>query len=65
MAQETGSDGSDDESEAGPVLTWKEKAVKLATGTAPGQKATSNSPTARLKLLLVSLQFHPLRRIDY
>lgn len=45
--------GSEDD-EPAPILTWKEKGIKLATGTAPGQKVKANSPTARLKLLLVS-----------
>lgn len=47
--------GSEDE-DSSPLLSWKERAVKLATGTAPGQKIKANSPTARLKLLLVSVK---------
>ena len=46
---------SDEEDDA--ALTWKEKIVKLTTGTAPGKKMTANSPTARLKLLLVRPPF--------
>lgn len=49
--------GSEDE-DSSPLLSWKERVVKLATGTAPGQKAKTNSPTARLKLLLVSCTPH-------
>lgn len=50
--EEKGS-GSEDEQEE-HKLTLREKVVKLATGTAPGQKAKFDSPTARLKVLLVS-----------
>lgn len=48
---EQGSGSEDDEAE--PKLTLREKVVKLATGIAPGQKARNDSPTARLKVLLV------------
>ncbi|GAA5863053.1 hypothetical protein JCM8547_002783 [Rhodosporidiobolus lusitaniae] len=44
----------DDESAPTPTLTLREKVIKLATGTAPGEKVKSNSPTARLKVLLIA-----------
>lgn len=46
------SDSSEDESDEKPSL--KDRIVKLATGTAPGHKAKNDSPTARLKLLLIA-----------
>lgn len=49
---ETGS-GSEDEDATSPIVGWKAKFIQLTTGTAPGQKVKSTSPTARLKLLLV------------
>lgn len=36
-----------------PKLTWRQNLIKLVTGIAPGEKATPESPTARLKLLLI------------
>ncbi|SCV74476.1 BQ2448_8115 [Microbotryum intermedium] len=47
-----GSGSEDDEPTV--QLTLRERVVKLATGTAPGQKAKANSPTARLKVLLIA-----------
>ncbi|BGO95077.1 hypothetical protein NBRC10512_006360 [Rhodotorula toruloides] len=57
---------SDDDEEAPtPTLTLREKLIKLATGTAPGAKATSGSPTARLKVLLIAafLTLHSLNLV--
>ncbi|GAA6010512.1 hypothetical protein JCM10207_001340 [Rhodosporidiobolus poonsookiae] len=57
---------SDDEEEAPtPTLTIREKLVKLATGTAPGEKIKSTSPTARLKVLLIAafLTLHSLNLV--
>lgn len=56
--------GSEDEEVKPESLSWRERIVQLATGTAPGQKVTSNSPTARLKLLLVSPFCYILERAD-
>ncbi|KAK4703272.1 hydroxymethylglutaryl-CoA reductase (NADPH), partial [Phenoliferia sp. Uapishka_3] len=64
--QEEDSVGSGSEDDEPTVnLTWKEKAIKLATGTAPGQKIKANSPTARLKLLLIAafLGLHALNLV--
>ncbi|GAA6004428.1 uncharacterized protein JCM10292_007063 [Rhodotorula paludigena] len=48
-----------------PQLSLGEKLVKLATGTAPGEKAKSGSPTARLKVLLIAafLTLHSLNLV--
>ncbi|BGP19514.1 hypothetical protein JCM10213_006334 [Rhodosporidiobolus nylandii] len=57
---------SDDEADAPtPPLTLREKIVKLATGTAPGEKIRSSSPTARLKVLLIAafLTLHSLNLV--
>jgi hydroxymethylglutaryl-CoA reductase (NADPH) len=40
--------------EDAPKLTLRRRFVKLVTGTAPGQKKNPESPTARLKLLLIA-----------
>lgn len=51
--------GSEDDEEKAPLegnSLW-ERFVKLATGVAPGQKVKDDSPTARLKLLLVRYIF--------
>lgn len=57
--------GSDDD-EPAEVLSFKDKIIKLVTGTAPGQRVKASSPTARLKLLLVSLsQVVPSRPCTY
>ncbi|GAA5824725.1 hypothetical protein JCM11251_005316 [Rhodosporidiobolus azoricus] len=55
----------DDEPAATPTLTLREKVIKLATGTAPGEKVRSNSPTARLKVLLIAafLTLHSLNLV--
>ncbi|GAA5907481.1 hypothetical protein JCM6882_003872 [Rhodosporidiobolus microsporus] len=57
------SDGEDDV--AAPPLTLREKVIKLATGTAPGEKVKSNSPTARLKVLIIAafLTLHSLNLV--
>ena len=52
-------DGTTDEPPApttkprSPRLSARQSLVKLLTGTAPGEKSTPESPTARLKLLLL------------
>jgi hypothetical protein len=54
-----GTGSEDDEEDAAPAggnSLW-ERLVKLATGVAPGQKVKDDSPTARLKLLLVRIAF--------
>ncbi|GAA6030905.1 hypothetical protein JCM8097_008929 [Rhodosporidiobolus ruineniae] len=55
----------DDEEPTTPTLTLREKLVKLATGTAPGEKVKSGSPTARLKVLLIAafLTLHSLNLV--
>ncbi|SCZ96778.1 BZ3500_MvSof-1268-A1-R1_Chr4-1g06711 [Microbotryum saponariae] len=47
-----GSGSEDDEPTL--QLTLRDRVIKLATGTAPGHKANANSPTARLKVLLIA-----------
>lgn len=66
----TGSEDDEDEDEKNKVgkgeKTWWDRGVKLITGVAPGAVIKNDSPTARLKLLLVSPFFfpflHPLLR---
>ncbi|BGP51148.1 3-hydroxy-3-methylglutaryl-coenzyme A (HMG-CoA) reductase isozyme [Rhodotorula kratochvilovae] len=57
---------SDDETDAPtPSLTLREHFVKLVMGTAPGEKAKSGSPTARLKVLIIAafLTLHSLNLV--
>ncbi|KAK4046320.1 3-hydroxy-3-methylglutaryl-coenzyme A (HMG-CoA) reductase isozyme [Microbotryomycetes sp. JL201] len=65
MPEEEAGSGSEDDDEPAQALTLRERLVKLATGTAPGEKKKSNSPTARLKVLLLSsfLVLHALNLV--
>ncbi|KDE08149.1 hypothetical protein MVLG_01630 [Microbotryum lychnidis-dioicae p1A1 Lamole] len=53
LEEDTPGSGSEDD-EPTVQLTLRDRVVKLATGTAPGHKANANSPTARLKVLLIA-----------
>ncbi|GAA5968653.1 hypothetical protein JCM11641_007712 [Rhodosporidiobolus odoratus] len=48
-----------------PPLTLREKVIKLATGSAPGERSRSGSPAARLKVLLIAafLTLHSLNLV--
>ncbi|KAK4052630.1 3-hydroxy-3-methylglutaryl-coenzyme A (HMG-CoA) reductase isozyme [Microbotryomycetes sp. JL221] len=63
--QGSGSEDDDDDDSTSSKLNFRQKLVKLATGTAPGEKKKSSSPTARLKVLLLSafLVLHALNLV--